>query len=392
MVAFCIAMQGFLALLDVGLAQVIPREIARAGESRVTLAKKFAVFSRAYFWLALAALALGELAVPWLARDWLKLDASTSTEPLLVLRLAFVMFFFQFWNTVHFGFWNGTQEQHVVNLRQTLFATLKHALAALLVLTWSATAQSYLIAFTAVSALEWLSNRVAISRNLSGLERAVRGADLLQLTRETGWLSLGVLMGMAVSQVDRFALSSLVDIGDYGRYVAVASLGLAFFQFQSPVLNAFLPRLAVELPRGEKGAIRGLSLGIIFLNVVPCVLAAVATPMILRLWIADPEIQRVGTVPLQLIFLAIAVNSVYQVFYQQMIVYGLAKRIVLINAMNVLVTASFLFIMAPKIGIEAGGWAWLLAATVQFAAGAAWAWFFRASGPAQFSGGARAPG
>jgi O-antigen/teichoic acid export membrane protein len=372
LVAFCMALQGFLTLLDAGLAQILPRDIARAVKSDESLAHSFAVFSKFYFLLAGAVFCVGQLLVPWLAANWLKLDSISPSDMHTTLRLAFLMFFFQFWNTVHLGYWNGSQEQHLSNISQVVFATCKHGLALLLVLYWSPDAESYLVAFALGSVLEWVINRSVIVRRLGRQAKKVQRADLLKVARSTVTLSIGVLLGLLVSQLDRLALPGLVSISDYGRYAAVANLGLAFFQFQSPVLNALYPRLSVELPRGETKSLHTMVIAVLAVNVLPCLLAAAAAPWMLALWIHDQEIIRMGAHPLQLIFLAIAVNSIYQIFYQQILVFGDGKYVMWVNAINVILVAAFLYLAVPRIGIVAGGGGWLLGACVQMAAGICW--------------------
>jgi O-antigen/teichoic acid export membrane protein len=379
-VAICIAAQGFLTLLDAGLAQIIPRDIARVRTDQDELARKFSVFSRAYLILATCGFCVGQLAVPWLMTHWIKIADDTSSEVYASLRLAFFMFFFQFWNTVHLGYWNGLQEQHRSNISQVVFTTAKHAAAVILMLTWAPTAEAYLTGFTLCSAAEWATNRLVINRSLSHSNLKVRVADLLTLMRKTGMLSIGVVLGLLVSQTDRIVLSNLLPIDEYGRYIAVATLGLAFFQCQGPLLTAFYPRLSVELPLGDTRSLRRLTLGIVALNVIPCLIAALTTPFFLALWMHNPEIVELGTRPLQLIFLAIAINSIYQIFYQQILVHGHATYVVWTNAANIVLVGSFIFLMAPHIGVMAGGWGWLIGSSIQLLAGAAWALFFKTRG------------
>ncbi|MDB5963524.1 MAG: wzx, partial [Polaromonas sp.] len=203
-VAVCIALQGFLALLDAGLSQIIPRDIARAeARSSELLSKIFTVFSKAYFFLAAIGFCLGQFVIPSLIGRGLKLDEASSVNATVCFELALLMFFFQFWNTVHIGFWNGTQEQHLANIRQIVFATLKHGSAVALVLIWAPTALSYMIAFAVFTVAEWIANRMTISRRLQRSAPIVTTHDLKALTREVGILSIGVLMGVLVSQMDR---------------------------------------------------------------------------------------------------------------------------------------------------------------------------------------------
>lgn len=374
-VAFCMALQGFLTLVDAGLAQILPRDIARAGASANLCANTFAKFSRMYFFLACLVFGLGQITIPWLTSTWLKLDGIAPSDLVFTLRLAFVLFFFQFWNTVHLGYWNGMQQQHRSNISQVVFATLKHGGALLMVLLWSPSADSYLIAFSSGAAIEWLCNRRLIANHLPHPPYKPTFSELYATARSTVTLSLGVLLGILVSQLDKLLLPGIVSIDNYGRYAAVAGLGLAFLQFQSPVVSALYPRLAKELPVGATKSLHTLVLALIATNILPCLIAAATASWLLHLWIHSPIIVSMGTLPLQLILLSIAVNSAYQIFYQQILVFGDGRYVMCINACNVIVVAVFIAFTAPHLGIVAGGAGWLLGACVQLTAGLIWVFF-----------------
>ncbi|AYR25421.1 hypothetical protein RC54_17055 [Herbaspirillum rubrisubalbicans] len=374
-VAFCMTLQGFLTLVDAGLAQIVPRDIASASASANLCARTFAKFSRIYLFLAVLVLGLGQIAVPWLASTWLKLNSVAPSSLEFTLRLAFVLFFFQFWNTVHLGYWNGTQEQHLSNISQVVFASLKHSGALLMVLFWSPSANSYLIAFSTGAAIEWLCNRKLIATGLPQQPSKLTFSELYTTARSTATLSLAVVLGILVSQLDKLLLPGIVSIDNYGRYAAVAGLGLAFLQFQSPVVSALYPRLAKELPVGETKSLHTLILAVIATNILPCLIAVATANWLLHLWIRSPIIVSMGTLPLQLILLSIAVNSAYQIVYQQILVLGDGRYVMCVNACNILVVAVFITLAAPHVGIVAGGAGWLLGSCVQLAAGLIWVFF-----------------
>ena len=60
-VAACVTLQGFLALLDVGLGQIMPRSFARVAGNAREEAALFRAYSRIYTVLALSGFVAGEL-------------------------------------------------------------------------------------------------------------------------------------------------------------------------------------------------------------------------------------------------------------------------------------------------------------------------------------------
>lgn len=372
-VAICMAIQGFMGLLDAGLGQIMPRDVARAAGDRKAEARVFRVFSRAYLGLGLLGLVVGQFAVPWLIGHWFNQAQGVGGEAGLVLRLVLVQFLFQFANGAHTGYWNGLEAQKLANFRQCAFGTAKHVGALVLVYFWRADALAYLMSFTLVSSLEWWINRGTVRRELGEFfAGTVSVDDFRALTREVGVLALGVLVGMLVSQVDRIVLSRSVDIASFGRYVIVANLGLAFMQLQYPLMRAFFPRIVRAAANGGGSSLRHLGLGVFLLCVLPCAVVAAAAPWLLKIWLSDPQMVAEGTAPLRLILTAVAVNAMYHLIYQRILVQGEGRIVLLINVVVLILVVPITVVAAREFGIVAGGLAWLLGAILQLCFGALW--------------------
>jgi hypothetical protein len=243
-VAICMAIQGFMGLLDAGLGQIMPRDMALASADKARQAHVFALFSRSYMMLGLIGFVVGQLAVPYLIAHWFNNGQGLAEGTEWVLRLVIAQFFFQFSNNAHAGYWNGLQEQKTANLRLCFFGTLKHMGALAMVSLWSPHALSYLLPFTVVAALEWWLNRRSVRQELGDAHGSpLVWHDFQTLAHNAGLLAAGVLVGMVVSQMDRIVLSRTLDAATYGSYVIVANLGLAFMQLQYPLMRAFFPRV-----------------------------------------------------------------------------------------------------------------------------------------------------
>ena len=372
-VAICMAIQGFLGLLDAGLGQIMPRDIARVAEDQGAVARVFRVFSCAYLGLGLIGLVLGQAAVPWLIARWFNQGQGVAGGTDLALRLVLVQFFFQFANNAHTGYWNGLQAQKLANFRQCTFGTAKHAGALALVYMWRADAIAYLIPFVLVSAIEWLSNLRAVRRGLGDfVSGGVSVGELRVLGREAGLLALGVLIGMLVSQIDRIVLSRSVDISSYGRYVIVANLGLAFMQLQYPLMRAFFPRIVRANASGSFSSQWQVGLSVFLLCVLPCGLVVALAPWLLQFWLGDPQIVAEGTATLRLIIGAVAVNAVYNLIYQHMLAKGKGRLVLLINLISLALVIPMTVLAVQRYGIVAGGLAWMLGAIVQLGFGVLW--------------------
>lgn len=374
LVAICMAIQSFLGLLDAGLGQIMPRDIARVAGNKFAEARVFRVFSRAYIGLGIIGFVVGQISVPWLVTHWFNQGQGVSAETDLALRLVLVQFLFQFANNAHTGYWNGRQTQKLANLRQCAFGTAKHAGALCLVFFWRADIFGYLLPFALVSVFECWANRRTVHRELGELTNGGASLeDFRVLARETGVLVIGVVIGMLASQADRIILSRLVDVISFGHYVIVANLGLAFMQLQYPLIRAFFPRIARADADGTgSSSIWQLALGVSILCVLPCAVVVAMAPWLLQAWIGNPEIVEQGTIPLRLILSAVALNALYQLIYQRILASGHGRFVIIINTSLLIIVVPLLIILTPIIGIVAGGVSWLILALTQFIFGVVW--------------------
>ena len=372
-VAICMAIQGFMGLLDAGLGQIMPRDMALASGNSSKEAHVFALFSTSYTALGFIGFVVGQFAVPYLIAHWFNNGQGLADGTEWVLRLVIAQFFFQFSNNANAGYWNGLQKQKTANLRLCFFGTTKHMGALAMVSLWSPNALSYLLPFTLVAALEWALNRHAIRRDIGNVPATVLvWNDFQVLTHNAGLLAVGVLVGMVVSQLDRIVLSRTLDAATYGSYVIVANLGLAFMQLQYPLMRAFFPRVVLASVAGSPSKSWLLAGSVLALCVAPCILIAAVAPWVLETWLSNPEMASAGVAPLRFILCAVAVNAMYHLIYQRIVAAGENRVVIWVNVIVLTITAPMLYFTAPIYGPVAGGMSWFLSSILQLAMG--WFW------------------
>jgi len=374
LVAVCMTVQAVWGLLDAGLGQIMPRDVARAQGDRAALARIYRLYASAYGVLGLAGFILGQLAVDWLAGTWLQADGLARGQIEWALRLVLLQFLFQFANQAATGYWSGSEQQALLNVRQCVFTTLKHATALTGVAFWRTDALGYLAGFVLWSMVEWAWNRRAVWRQL-GCPGAggVRGAELLLLARQAGALAVGVLIGILLSQMDRLVLSRIVDVTAFGRYVIVTQLGFALLQLQYPLMRAYFPRVVRDDEQGAPArSLRQLGLALLVLCALPCAGLALFAPWLLQLWLGDPQVVLDVVAPLRLMLLAVVLNAAYHVIYQRMLARGASGQVMRINLIALLCVLAWLPWAAGRFGIVAGGGAWVLVSLVQLTLGGWW--------------------
>jgi O-antigen/teichoic acid export membrane protein len=372
-VAICMALQGFFYVLDAGLGQIMPRDIARVAKNNSLKLKTYRIYSNAYLFLGGVGFIAGQIAVPWLVSQWFGGGKAYDFEDSIALHLVMLQFFFQFSNNANIGYWNGTEAQAQASLRQCGFGSLKHLGALLSVYFWHASATYYLIPFVLISLIEFLLNRRIIFYQLkSVISQSINWREYLALAHEAGNFFIGIFIGIMVSQIDRILLSHYLDTSVFGIYIIISSLGLAFMQLQYPLVRAFLPKITQGNDASQKSSFRNLNYAILFFCVIPCISMALMSPWILSAWISNSSAVSEGALPFSLIVISVALNSLYQLIYLRILVTGNGSVVIKINFMILLIGLIILLITVDKMGIISGGIYWVVVSVSQLILGIIW--------------------
>jgi O-antigen/teichoic acid export membrane protein len=369
LVALCMTAQGLLLVLDAGLGQIMPREIARAARNGRAV-EAYRASLKLYGGVALGAVLLGQFFMPALADALVHGDAGLQPELHTVLRLVLIQFLFQFPNNAAVAYWNGTEQQRAANLRQAGFAAAKHGLALSLVTLWQPSAVAYMLPFVAVSAIEWAVNARRICT--APRDEPLAGSpvpSVRHLVASASGFSAAVIVGMLTSQIDRLYLARSVPAAVFGSYVVAANLALTLMHLQGPVQRAFLPRIvaAGEPPLRLVGQMLGL---IALVGLLPCVALALVAEPLLRLWLHSPEMARLGAPVFSLIAVAVGLNGLYGGVYTLFIRDNLFGRLIVLNVVILLVQLLILTVFTDRYSIVAGGLCWLFCSIAQVLFGA----------------------
>lgn len=369
LVALCMTAQGFLLLLDAGLGQIMPGQIARAVRSGQAGAV-YRISLRIYGCISLAACVLGQLLTPQVAAKLVGANAALQPDLENVLRLVLVQFLFQFPNNAAVAYWNGTEQQRLANLRQAGFAASKHGVALLLVTAWQPSAMAYMLPFALLSAVEFVANWQKIRANAPTREPESPAAALSvpQLLVSSGGFSFAVVLGMLTSQIDRLYLARAVSTESFGIYVLASNLALTLMHLQGPIQRAFLPRIVASStpPWREIWQMLGL---LSLACMLPCLLVATQAENILKLWLSDPAIARAGASVFSLISISVGLNGLYGGVYSLFIRENKYRRVIQLNGCILVGQYAILAFLTDALSTEVGGWVWLFASASQVVAG-----------------------
>lgn len=377
LVAACASLQILSNLIDAGFSQIVPRWTAQEAQHPERLRQHVNLFRRLYLGLGLAMFGVLQASADYLAHHWFQVPPGRGDALELAIRIVSFQFLFQFVNNLHIGLWHGLQRQVLANVRACGFGTLKHVAALLALIAGAQQAWVYALAFACAACIEVCVNAVSVRRML-GTESVAATEDkvaLAPLLKEVSVLSGGILVGLLVSQLDRIILSRTVDVASFGIYTVVATLALAFLQLQAPVTRAYFPVIVRDIE--TQGRVSGVHMkrmlvGTLLASTLPALLACALAPRILELWLHDPNVVKLGTTPLQLLLLAMALNSLYGCIYQVIIAKGEGHRVLQFNMISLLAASLTILLQGPEREIAMGGSIWIAITFTQLFLGTVW--------------------
>ncbi len=375
-VAACVSLQIIANFVDAGFSQIVPRWIAREVGNRLALHSLIVVFSKIYSVLALAILVFLQLSANYLSHDWFDIEPQRADRLELAIHIVAFQIFFQFLNNLPIGFWHGTQQQVIANFRTCMFGTLKHVITITMLLFFAAEAYAYATCFAVIAMAELFFNGRSLWRILRRQSDDETVAfNPISFLREVSVLSGAIIVGLLVSQIDRVVLSRSVPIEIFGIYSLIIAVSMAFLQLQIPFTRAYLPIFAEDYKK--HGAISPIHIKKLVVitsvaAVLPTIIAIIFAGYILQIWLGNSYIVKVGTHPLQLLLLAVAVNSLYGCVYQVIIASGKSHIVMKFNLVALLVALLVVAIAGTSKGLMLGGLIWLSTTITQLVLGIGW--------------------
>ncbi|MGE5450424.1 MAG: lipopolysaccharide biosynthesis protein [Acidobacteriota bacterium] len=364
-VALGVLIQSILAVLDAGLSQTMPRDIAaaRQGQDR----PGYAAYLAAYVCLAGLAIVIGVLVMPLLSRGWVS-DLSLRKMSGDIVVLAASQFAVQMCNAANMGYWSGRQQQALAVRRSLVFTALKHALALSVVLWVDASAQSYFLAMLAVSVVELILNARVVYRSESQPMR-LTSAGVLAVFQSSRGVTFGVLLGMGVTQLDRLYFSRDFSAAQFGVYTMILSLGLAFMQLQYPLMQANMPRVVSDTDLRLPGR---MLRHVLIVCGIPSVVALVSADWLIGMWLGADAVPAYAVPMFRMLVVACLINAIYHVYYQYMVASNAALWLSFINGVSFCFACILLAALGDKGGMM-GGVVWMAVSSVQLLVG--WQWF-----------------
>lgn len=355
-VSACLLIQSFMFFLDSGMAQIMPRDISRA----VHPAKVYCGYLLFYVIISL----LGCVVVFALSKHfslyWFNgVDDNYQLEN--ALRVLSVQFFFQFLNNVNLGFWNGLQMQVIANKRLCIFFSLKHGLAFFLIYIYKSPV-SYVSAFAIVSSIEFIFNFVDVRKNYIRQNITFEFKECVGIIVDNWHFSLSVIVGVFASQLDRILLSKYIPVETFGYYSLAVQYGLAFLQFQYPIIRALIPAISNYNFLGKEGQHKVVKTSVKFLvclSVPICFVLLYSDDILMFITRNNDFVSNTVSV-FRLVLISVLINYVYGFIYSFMIKDNAGRHIFISNVTAIVIMLTYFFGFADKVDVITGGWLWII--------------------------------
>jgi O-antigen/teichoic acid export membrane protein len=361
------SMQVWFALLDMGMAPALGREMARFSVGARTIRSILDLFYSLETVYALAALFLAVgvfFFAPWLSTHWLKtvsLSDKTIAQALVLIGIVIAL---RWLGTLYRSALIGLQRQVWLSSFNAIFATLRGGGVTLVLVFGIPSIQSFFIYQAIVGAAESLVLARFVRRVLHGQAHSWRFsfAAIKEIGRFAAGMALITLLSILLTQIDKLILSKLLTLREFGYYSLATTAAGALYLLITPVANAAYPRLTGIAANGSKSELADgyhlFSQVLVFLLVPATVVLAMFPSHFLLLWTRD-ETATAAVAPLfSILLIGNMLNGLMHMPYNLQLAHGWTRFTVRVNTVSLLLLAPLVYFGVKHYGAIAAALVW----------------------------------
>jgi O-antigen/teichoic acid export membrane protein len=371
LIGFFMALQALFALLDMGLAPTMNREVARcraAGDLR-EVRNLLRTLASIYWTIAVVIVIATYLLAPLIAAHWLT-NTSLSTE--IVTRSVMLMgivIAFRFPVGLYVGVIAGAERLVLASVIGIVVVTVANIGAIGILAFVSPTIEAFFI-WQALSGLLYVvAVQIVAWRSLPGEERPrIDIEGLKRIWRFSAGMGATAILGTIFIQSDKIVLSKMVPLEELARYTLAGLFARCLYLFLTPTFNAIYPRLTAMYARGETREIKTfyengtrLLMAIIF---PVAAYAGIFSEELVTLWTSDPQLGRSLTWVVVFLLAGTAFNGAMHFPYALQLAAGKAHLPVAINVTLIFVFLPMLVWLVAHDGIVGAAAAWAILNTL----------------------------
>lgn len=358
LLAACITLYTMFNLLDAGISQVLPREVSlrlATKEGKEVIGDVLVSFEYIYWSIGILGSILIYFSANFMAARWLNLGSFSIVKAENVFKLVAIQFLFQFPNNCYTGVLTGTQQQIILNRLKIVFTLLRHVATIFVLYVVSPTVWVYQIIFIICTFAETSINASFAWRSINKSRKFSNWnvSEMQKMYNFMFGMTGTVIAGMVISQMDKWFLSTLLPLKEFGYYVIVSQLSCSLTLLVSPIMQALYPKISelIELKQSV-AAINGKLLALISITILPFAFVLLLFPQkVLFLWTQNYELA-VSTAPvLTLLLLGTVMNSFYNIPYTNLLASGNSRLPLIINLSSLAIMGISFSYSVKKFGL-----------------------------------------
>ena len=378
LVGLMLSFQSISQLFDFGIGGATNRELSRRVHDPALAdgTRDLVRSSEIVIWVLAAIVGIAIWACSGLIVDhWLHLQSlhrSTARDAVTIMGIAIA----SLWPSAFYAnCLSGLERQPALNVINAVFATLRYAGVAPVLMWVSPSIIVFLWWYALIGIAQSLATALVVWRRLPAGHRRAHwsSVELRGSSRFAGGLFLIGALAMGVGQLDRLTIASLRPLSELGYYTLALSVTAGLGRMVLPMFNAIYPRFSRLIARGDEATLRKLyHLGSQYLVVVVAAVAAILIVFshdVLFLWTGNTQIAGRVALPLAILVAGTALNGLMNIPYALQLAVGWTRLAAGLNAVSLLIGAPFCVWAVMHYGMTGAACVWLLANLASVAIG-----------------------
>ena len=255
-ISFTLVIAGLLIFVDSGITATLSRELASKSKDSCEKENIFFTLETLYFIIVLIVIVIVFSFSDFLAYTWLKIDSFNKDEISYFVRIAGIGMGFEFLAKFYIGGLSGLEKQVKANCYQVYWGIVRNGVV-IFVIIYYPSLEYFFIWQTISTIIYVILLRISLLNSINkGMPFfAVSRIDTSVIKRvwkfAFGMLLIALVSGLS-TQMDKFAISKLLNIDSLGYYTIAFSLSMGIVLLISPISTAILPRLTAMYTSGDE--------------------------------------------------------------------------------------------------------------------------------------------
>lgn len=369
LVGVFLSLQGWFALLDMGLTPTLNREMARftAGmhtpQSIHNLLRSMEIMFLGSGVLIMF-LVIG--ASSWIANYWLNAQNLTIETVTQALAITGIIIGLRWMSALYRSALLGLEHHVWLNFTNACFSTIRGVSAVAVLAYLAPTIQAFFVCQGIIGAIEivlfsWKIRKVLPDPPLS----PKFSMDVLKgISHFAAGMTTITLLATLMTQVDKLLLSKLLTLEQFGYFTLATTVAGALTALSIPISNVAFPRFTTLAAAGEEKTFAEqyhkfaqlLTIAVIPAALVLCFFSE----KIIFLWTHSIVTSQAVAPILSVWIIGSAFNGLTHAPYAAQLAYGRPRLTIIAYSISVAAIIPALLILVPRYGVMSAAWVWVM--------------------------------